>query len=80
MFVFVMLLCVLLTVRWLRCVVAAAAAVATLLRSFEWILVKKDKSLVEWILTKLMYISLVQKFFFLDLRSDLRICFSVGQN
>ena len=38
MFVFVMLLCVLLTVRWLRCVVAAAAAVATLLRSFEWIL------------------------------------------
>ena len=25
-------------------------------------------------------ISLVQKFFFLDLRSDLRICFSVGQN
>ena len=24
--------------------------------------------------------SLVQKFFFLDLRSDLRICFSVGQN
>ena len=38
MFVFVMLLCVLLTVRWLRWVVAAAAAVATLLRSFEWIL------------------------------------------
>ena len=33
-----MLLCVLLTVRWLRWVVAAAAAVATLLRSFEWIL------------------------------------------
>ena len=25
-------------------------------------------------------ISLVQNFFFLDLRSDLRICFSVGQN
>ena len=40
MFVFVMLLCVLLTVRWLRCVVAAAAAVATLLRSFEWILIE----------------------------------------
>ena len=38
MFVFVMLLWVLLTVRWLRWVVAAAAAVATLLRSLEWIL------------------------------------------
>ena len=38
MFVFVMLLWVLLTVRWLRWVVAAAAAVATLLKSFEWIL------------------------------------------
>ena len=36
-----MLLCVLLTVRWLRCVVAAAAAVATLLRSFEWILIEE---------------------------------------
>ena len=33
-----MLLWVLLTVRWLRWVVAAAAAVATLLKSFEWIL------------------------------------------
>ena len=38
MFVFVMLLWVLLTVRWFRWVVAAAAAVATLLRSLEWIL------------------------------------------
>ena len=27
-----------------------------------------------------VYISLVQKNVFLDLRSDLRICFSVGQN
>ena len=48
----------LLTVRWLRWVVAAAAAVATLLRSFEWIL--KRKRLVEWILTKLMYISIFE--------------------
>ena len=39
-----MLLCVLLTVRWLRCVVAAAAAVATLLRSFEWILIEEGFS------------------------------------
>ena len=27
-----------------------------------------------------LHSSLVQKIFFLDLRSDLRICFSVGQN
>ena len=51
-FVFVMLLWLLLTVGWLRSVAAAAAAaVATLLRSFEWILsedIKSSKVLVQF--------------------------------